>query len=405
MMNYYIGIDTAKGQARYQIEDTHNKIIHKGRLNANPQSMNQFLLRLERFAVLPTNTLIGIEATGLLHIGWCVALTQAGYRVLALNPLLSKRRHTIENAIRDHKTDPVDAAALCDIIRRDGHKLKHFLYQHQPDRFAVKRLLSVRKALRSALTNLFKASGDLLDFMIPDLRPIGLTLSHRGLRRLLQRHCTAEVIAALPISTLKSYVDDKASLLKEATSNSFATTDLAQSSTAALREFIRNIEHLSDRLDQVNEQIEQILVSAVPAKQIALARSLPAFGSKTTPAVLAFIPDDFAHWGSKKKITAKLQALFGTEPRLRKSGKWVGNEKISKRGVELARTALFQIAFCSLIHDPQCKKYYDSLRSRGKSHKEAIVDLMRKHLRRLVSVLIQQIPYSPISTENVSLST
>ena len=78
-----------------------------------------------------------------------MALSQAGYRVLALNPLLSKRRYTTENAIRDHKTDPVDAAGLCDIVRRDGHKLERFLYQHQPDRFALKRLLSVRKALRS----------------------------------------------------------------------------------------------------------------------------------------------------------------------------------------------------------------------------------------------------------------
>ena len=136
-----------------------------------------------------------------------------------------------------------------------------------------------------------------------------------------------------------------------------------------------------------------------------MARSLPAFGPKTTPAILAFIPEDFARWGSKKKITAKLQALFGSEPRLRKSGKWVGNEKISKRGVEFARTALFQIAFCSLAHDSQCKSYYDALRSRGKSHKEAIVDLMRKHLRRLVSVLVEQIPYTPILTENVALST
>ena len=32
-MNYYIGIDTAKGQARYQVEDTHTQIVRKGRLN------------------------------------------------------------------------------------------------------------------------------------------------------------------------------------------------------------------------------------------------------------------------------------------------------------------------------------------------------------------------------------
>ena len=404
-MNYYIGIDTAKGQARYQVEDTHTQIVRKGRLKANHWSMKQFLLQLERLGVLPADTLIGIEATGLLHIGWCVALSQAGYRVLALNPLLSKRRYTPENAIRDHKTDPVDAAGLCDIIRRDGHKLQRFLYQHQPERFALKRLLSVRKVLRSSLTNLYKASGDLLDFIFPELRPMGLTLTHQGLRRLLKRHSTAQAIAALPKATLKRYVADKSTLLKEAAEHSFATAELAQCSVPALREFIVNIEQLSERLLQVDKQIDQFLATAVPAEQVTLAPSLPAFGAKTSPAVLAFIPEDYARWGSKKKITAKLQALFGTEPRMRRSGKWIGKEKMSKRGVELARTALFQIAFCSLLHDPQCRSYYDSLRARGKSHKEAIVNLMRKHLRRLVSVLVEQNPYTPVLSENVAIST
>ena len=83
------------------------------------------------------------------------------------------------------------------------------------------------------------------------------------------------------------------------------------------------------------------------------------------------------------------------DPRLRQSGKWTGNIKLSKRGIGPARTALFQAAFCSLPKDAQMAAYYHGLRTRGKTHKHAMVDLMRKQLRRLVAVLVANQPFTP----------
>jgi transposase len=104
------------------------------------------------------------------------------------------------------------------------------------------------------------------------------------------------------------------------------------------------------------------------------------------------LPAGFEGWGKPKQITARLPARFGTDPRLRQSGKWTGRVKISKRGIGAARTARFQAAFCSLANDPENAAYYQALRRgdgphrRPKAHKEAIVDVMRKQLRCAVSV-------------------
>jgi transposase len=127
---------------------------------------------------------------------------------------------------------------------------------------------------------------------------------------------------------------------------------------------------------------------------VKLIASLPGFGERTTAVMATYLPPSFEGWGSRKKIVARLQALFGCDPRVRKSGKWVGKIKMSKRGIESARTALFQAAFCSLHSDDENAAYYQRLREvEKKDHKEAVVDVMRKQLRRLVAVLCSNRPF------------
>ena len=116
------------------------------------------------------------------------------------------------------------------------------------------------------------------------------------------------------------------------------------------------IEHLQQQLKQMDRKIDQLLIPCAGTEMIRLARSIPGFGAKTTPPILAFIPPEHQQHGSKKQITRKLQALFGTDPRVKESGKWKGTTKISKRRVGIARTALFQTAFCGMTHDPQLRQ-------------------------------------------------
>ncbi len=63
------------------------------------------------------------------------------------------------------------------------------------------------------------------------------------------------------------------------------------------------------------------------------------------------------------------------------------------------RTAMFQTAFCSLSNDPENAADYALLRHgdgkgrRCRTHKKAMVDVMRKQLRRLVAALIFNQPF------------
>ncbi|MEO7700690.1 MAG: transposase [Opitutus sp.] len=95
----------------------------------------------------------------------------------------------------------------------------------------------------------------------------------------------------------------------------------------------------------------------------------------------------------KQKVARKVQAYFGCDPKLRESGNWKGQVRMSKRGIELARTALFQAATCALLHDPEMKAVFDRKRAEGKFYLVCVSHIMRIQLRRLVAVLYDRKPF------------
>jgi transposase len=74
---------------------------------------------------------------------------------------------------------------------------------------------------------------------------------------------------------------------------------------------------------------------------------------------------------------------------------------MSKRGVEMLRTAFFQSAFSAAQNDPELRSYYLRKRAQGKKHEVALSHLMRILTRRLVAVLRSAKPYQ--SNYNLAL--
>ena len=166
-----------------------------------------------------------------------------------------------------------------------------------------------------------------------------------------------------------------------------------------MRALLRAQQALAEQLRECDAD----LTPRLPGERVALIASIPGFGQRTAAVMATYLPPSFTGWGPRKKIAARVQALFGCDPRLRSSGQWVGKVKISKRGIAAGRTALFQAAFCSLGHDEEITAYYRRLREvEKKAHKQAIVDVMRKQVRRLVAVLCTERPFQKTSSTSPS---
>ena len=151
---------------------------------------------------------------------------------------------------------------------------------------------------------------------------------------------------------------------------------------------------MEERLRILDQQIAQLTSTSVDQKTRALLETLPGFGPINGAKILAGLPNEILLSGNNRKVSARLQAFMDNDPRLRQSGKWKGITKMSKRGVEMLRTAFFQSASSAAEHDPELRAYYQRKRAQGKKHRVAISHLMRILTRRLVAVLCSGKPYS-----------
>ncbi len=392
---YFLGIDVAKHKIQVALCGAHGRICFQQSLPVTAAGARALLALVRRQVAAPEQLLVLIEATGVLHLHWAAALTRAGYTVLVLNPLMARRLYHLKNSIRDNKTDPIDARGLCTIGAQHAQQLHKYRFAPNAAQLALQRLQSVRKAVRTSLTNLKKTYLSLLELSFPELgqlmKPDGV-----GIRTLLLQAPTPAAIARKRLATLQQdwMLRPKAAQLKALAADSIADPDLASAAAPALRAILDALAELQQRLAQLDRQIEQLARQADPARH-ALIQTLPGFGPTTAAKVIAYLPEELLQCGSHRTAATRLQAFMGNDPRLQQSGQYKGKVKMSKRGVEPLRTTFFQAAFTASQHDPELKAYYQRKRAENKEHEVALSHLMRILTRRLVAVLRSQQPYRP----------
>ena len=121
---YILGLDAAKQKVRAAFSGAQEQaMLFEKDLPVNITGLSALLDRLRAHVPEPGQLLVLLEATGVLHLNWAAALSRAGYQVVVINPLIARRLYSVENCIRDNKSDPIDARELCGIARTQGEKL------------------------------------------------------------------------------------------------------------------------------------------------------------------------------------------------------------------------------------------------------------------------------------------
>lgn len=87
----------------------------------------------------------------------------------------------------------------------------------------------------------------------------------------------------------------------------------------ALQAILQSLAALEAQLRELDQQIEQRTSQGSLAHSKALLETVPGFGPTLTSKVLAYLPDQILHHGSRRQAAARLQALWGTNPASRKA--------------------------------------------------------------------------------------
>ena len=380
------GLDVASTSVCACVQSADGAILHELAAPANRAGEDQLL------AVLPPGTAIYMESTGRYHLTWARRLAAAGFAVYVLNALLAKRLMGAANALRQNKTDKIDARELAALGRKHGAELGTYRFREDPARIGLRTLCAVRVHQRRLLTDTLKSAGDLLATMLPEAGFLRLA-ENRGLATLFLKVDSLARLRGLRQPTLLAHACGKAEALQTILRQPLSAAALFDSLLPALQGQLRLIESLRDQQITLLADIRAAVLAAKRGEEVRLVETIPGFGEKTAAPLVACVPEDIRSWGPKQKVARKLQAYFGFDPKLCESGKWKGRVRMSKRGVELARTALFQAATCALLHDPDMKAVFERKKAEGKFYLVCISHIMRLQLRRLVAVLYDRKPF------------
>ena len=149
----------------------------------------------------------------------------------------------------------------------------------------------------------------------------------------------------------------------------------------------RHIVWLEKEIARLNQEYQAALQSSAPmARRAALYRTVPGVGALTAATLVAHLPE-LGHWDSKA-----LTSLVGVAPWSRDSGQKRGQRAI-RGGRRVVRRALYICAWSVIRVDGQIRRFYQSLRQRGKPGKVALVAVMRKLLLQLNAVARRGTPW------------
>jgi transposase len=138
------------------------------------------------------------------------------------------------------------------------------------------------------------------------------------------------------------------------------------------------VRHLEKALAELNNQIEatkQALTEAMPEEVKRQADRTNGLSREKLAVIQALTA------GKHFQTSDQLVAFFGLDIAVRKSGKWSGQAKLSKRGNSYARKILYQIAWGLKTHNEIFKPCYAKYRKEKRHYNAILMILARKFLR------------------------
>lgn len=139
---------------------------------------------------------------------------------------------------------------------------------------------------------------------------------------------------------------------------------------------LKYYEEILKLFDKQIKQLKKIVSRSTKKEAQKFVDQTPGL-SKEQMAILEVIFE-----GKKFSNRDKLIAFTGMDIMERKSGKWKGKEKLSKRGNSYLRKVLFQIAWGLKMNNEKFKEYYDKIYTKkGKHYTTSLIAIARKFLR------------------------
>lgn len=373
----FAGVDWAEAHHDVCVMSEDGTVLEQRRVSHSVAGIGELHALIAAHAADGEPVAAGIEVDRGLVV---TALLAAGYQVYAVNPMASARyrdRHATSGA----KSDRGDAKVLADLVRTDRHNhrqvagdsdlsdaVRVLARAHQSAVWSRQRQVN---ALRSALREYYPAALAAFgtDLAASDAVAVLALAPVPAAGRALSR---SKITSALRRAGRQRNTEQRAREIQAALRADYlqAPPAVAGAYGAAARSAIRLISAYTAEIAELEQALSGHFEQHPDAK---IVRSLPGLGTVLGARVLGEFGDDRTRFTSPKSR----KNYSGTSPITRASGRSHVVLARHARNRRLA-DALDQWAFCSLTQSPGARVYYDQLRGRGKTHRQALRQLANR---------------------------
>jgi transposase len=232
-----------------------------------------------------------------------------------------------------------------------------------------------KEVVHVVLPNKSKKYGESLEIKSKTDKIDAQILGRMGAERQLQKWNPSSRL----FKALRCLTRERETLIHERTmakNQLHALVHMEETNQNTIARFNERIEYLTKQVDNVDSDIENMVKSDKALNQnIGRILTIPGIGLITVSVLIAET-NGFAAIKNIKQLTS----YAGYDVRIRESGKWRGQAKISKKGNSHIRAALFFPACSASIYNEDLKEDYERLKGSKKVAMIANTAIQRKLL-------------------------
>jgi len=384
----YVGIDIAKTNHYASIVNySTGHVLESPFLVTNNKEGFDFLYsKIKHFN--KENVLIGLESTAHYGNNLIFYFHEKQFKLGVINPIQTATLR--KTRIRKVKNDKVDSMLICEALSLGYYNL---LSDYDIKLLEIKSLCRFHKELKDKASEAKIQLKTYVDQLFPELNVFFKdNLDIKTAHELLKLYQSPNDISKVNLTKLSNllikssrgkYDKNRAIELKTLASNSVGINNNALS--IQIKMTIELIELLESQIKDIEKQVSNFI-----KKSDNVITSIPGIGDMTAAIIISEIGDI-----NRFDNPCQVLAFAGLDPSVKQSGNFnASSTRMSKRGSSLLRYALILAANNVQLNTKTFNNYYNTKRSQGKLHYNALGHCAGKLVRNIFYMLKRNVKFN-----------
>ena len=393
---YYVGIDVAKEKHYVCIlnEDLEDA-VKPFWIYTDILGLRRLIQKLGNLSLDNDDFIIGLESTGAYSENLYEYITDSDYEVVLLNSYQTAKYRDFSTN-RKIKNDTIDAFVIAELLSTGRYKQSHISNEAY---HSLKVLGRVKKSLMDKIKTIKREISTVMATVNPEITRVFPNIFTKTALEVIKAYPTATHLAqATPKKLIRLFrhvkgnnlSEDKAKFLIDLANTSVYAGRACKARASLLHSYIRILVLYCQEKKQIESEIKALMATEIDTldNTIEHLQSIPGVSDKTISAILGEC-GDIRRFDSAKAFIGYL----GLYPTQYQSGNSLSVGRLAKRGIPVAKHALYMAAVGSVLHNPQLNKLFRDKVSSGKSKKEALIILSKKIAAIMYSIVKHNTPY------------